>query len=218
MTRRSLFGSITIVGVAAATAFLAVEPRAQRAGAAAPTLAVVNGKVFTGEGSFREAVAVAGNRIVRVGTSEEIMALRTPATQVVDARGRAVVPGFIDSHVHFMLGGESLEQLNLRGTRTREEARDRVKAFVASHPGRGWIKGANGYGRLTGADLDELIPDRAAFIVSGDVHSLLANAKARAAAGITKSTPDPPNGKIVRDEATGEPNGLMLESAQGLIT
>lgn len=191
---------------------------AQRGGPPGITLAIVNGKVLNANGTFSEAIGIAGRQIVRVGTSSEIAALRTAATQVVDAHGRAVVPGFIDSHVHFMIGGESLEQINLRGARTREEARDRLKAFADSHPNAAWIRGANGYGRLTGADLTELVPDRPAYIVSGDVHSLLANARALAAAGVTRQTPDPANGKIVRDEQTGEATGLMLEAAQGLVT
>jgi predicted amidohydrolase YtcJ len=182
------------------------------------SLVIVNGKVLNADGSFSEAVAIAGNQILRVGTTSAISALQLPTTRVVDAHGRAVVPGFIDSHVHFMIGGESLEQVNLRGTRTQEEARERLKAFAASHKDAAWIRGANGYGRLTGADLDEIIPDRPAFIVSGDVHSLLANKRALAAAGVTRTTPDPANGKIVRDQATGEATGLMMEAAQGLVT
>jgi len=196
---------------------LTVQPSAQP-GNQPPTLVVINGKVLNADGSFSEAVAIAGNQIMRVGTTSAISALQGPVTRVVDARGRAVVPGFIDSHVHFMIGGESLEQVNLRGTRTQEEARERLKAFATSHKDAAWIRGANGYGRLTGADLDEIISDRPAFIVSGDVHSLLANKRALAAAGVTRTTPDPPNGKIVRDEKTGEATGLMLEAAQGLVT
>src|SRR5205823_6409596 len=73
------------------------------------------------------------------------------------------------------------------------------------------------YGRLTRADLDAVVPDRPAFIVSGDVHSLLANSKALAAAGITRATPDPPHGIVVKDN-TGEPTGVLRESAQGMVT
>jgi predicted amidohydrolase YtcJ len=209
-----MFWTSAVVG--AALCVLVVG--AQRPATEQATLAIVNGKVLNANGSLSEAVAVAGDRILRVGTNADINTLRGTATNVIDARGRAVIPGLIDSHVHFLLGGESLDQINLRGTRTQDEARQRVRDYVAAHPGSSWIRAANGYGRLTGADLDELIPDRPAFIVSGDVHSLLANSKALAAAGITKTTPDPPNGKIVRDERTGEATGLMLESAQGLIT
>jgi predicted amidohydrolase YtcJ len=181
------------------------------------TLLIVNGKVYDGAGRFSEAVAVAGNQILRTGSTRDLDALRTPSTEVIDAAGRAVVPGFIDSHVHFMIGGESLDQVNLRGTRTPEEARERLTAFVRDHPAASWIRGANGFGRLTGADLDQIIPDRPAFIVAGDVHSLLANKRALAAAGITRETPDPANGKIVRDER-GDATGLLLESAQGLVS
>lgn len=212
MIRLPLLSAIT-AGMLA----LSVGPWAQPAPSTVPTLVVTNGKVLLPNGSSAEAVAVAGERILRVGTNAEVLALKGAGTAAVDARGHSVIPGFIDSHVHFMIGGESLDQVNLRGTRTREEARERLREFVAAHPGTGWVRGANGYGRLTGADLDDIIPNRPAYIVAGDVHSLLANSQARRAAGITRQTPDPANGRIVRDER-GEATGLMLESAQGLIT
>ena len=134
----------------------------------------------------------------------------------VDAHGRAVVPGFIDSHVHFMIGGESLEH-QPAGTDPRRSA-DRLKAFspvftrTPPDPRRQRLRPPDR------ADLTELVPNRPAYIVSGDVHSLLANARALAAAGVTRQTPDPANGKIVRDEQTGEATGRMLEAAQGLVT
>jgi predicted amidohydrolase YtcJ len=185
---------------------------------AGASLIITNGKVYTGDGGLQEAIAVSGNRIVRVGSTQEVQALRAASTEIVDARGRAVVPGFIDSHVHLMLGGESLDQVSLRGLRTPDDAKQVLRAFVAAHPGSSWIKGANGYGRLTRADLDAVMPDRPAFIVSGDVHSLLANSRALAAAGITRQTPNPPNGIVDRDAATGEATGILRESAQGLVT
>jgi predicted amidohydrolase YtcJ len=214
MVRTFRFASVLALMCAAV---LTVPMTAQRGGQTA-SLLIVNGKVLNTDGTFSEAVAIAGTQILRVGSTRDISGLQSPATRVIDAHGRAVVPGFVDSHVHFMIGGESLEEVNLRGTRTQEEARERLKAFVGSHKDAAWIRGANGYGRLTGADLDEIIPDRPAFIVSGDVHSLLANKRALAAAGVTRTSPDPPNGKIVRDEKTGEATGLMLEAAQGLVT
>ncbi len=198
----------------ALVATLAARPQP----AAAPTLVILNGHVWVGDGTIREAVAVSGSRIEAVGTTAEIQRLKVPGTQVVDAAGRTVVPGFIDSHVHLMLGGESLDRLNLRGARTVEESRDRVRAYVAAHPGRGWIRGANGYGRLTRGDLDALVGDRPAYIVSGDVHSLLANSAALAAAKVTRDTPNPSNGIIDRDPQTAEPTGILRESAQGLVT
>jgi hypothetical protein len=186
--------------------------------AASPaSLIVVNGRVYTGQGGLQDAIALSGNRIVRVGSTRDVDALRGANTTVLDAHGHAVVSGFIDSHVHLMLGGESLEQLSLRGVRTADEAREAVRAFGSAHRAAEWIKGANGYGRLTRADLDTALPDRPAFIVSGDVHSLLANSRALALAGITRQTSNPANGIIDRD-ADGEPTGILRESAQGLVT
>ncbi|MGH9144369.1 MAG: amidohydrolase, partial [Vicinamibacterales bacterium] len=179
---------------------------------------VVNGRVYTGRGGLQEAIALSGNRIVRVGSTRDVEALRGADTTVLDAHGHAVVPGFIDSHVHLMLGGESLEQVNLRGVRSADEAREAVRAFASGHRSAAWIRGSNGYGRLTRADLDTAVPDRPAFIVSGDVHSLLANSRALALAGITRRTSNPANGVIDHDAASGEPTGILRESAQGLVT
>jgi predicted amidohydrolase YtcJ len=207
----------TVVGATAIAAFLSAGFDAQLPAERA-TLIVTNGRVMVPSGAAAEAIAIGGNRIIAVGTTAEVERLRGPRTQTVDATGRSVVPGFIDSHVHLMLGGESLDQLNLRGARTADEARDRLRAFIAAHPGSSWVRGANGYGRLTRADLDAILPSRPAYIVSGDVHSLLANSAALAAAHVGKTTPDPPNGIIDRDRATQEPTGILRESAQGLIT
>ena len=212
--------TIRIRGIAAVLSFacgLIIVNAQPPAASPAATLLIVNGQVYDGAGRFSTAVAVAGNRIVRTGSTSEIGSLHTSTTEVIDAAGRAVVPGFIDSHVHFMIGGESLDQVNLRGARTEDEARDRLTSFVREHPDSAWIRGANGFRRLTGADLDRLIPDRPAFIVAGDVHSLLANQRALAAAGITRETPDPANGTIVRGPQ-GQATGLLLESAQELVT
>ena len=186
-------------------------------------LIVVNGRVFTGAGNpVSEAVAVKGDRIVAVGTRPAIEALRGPATTVVDAAGGTVVPGFNDSHVHFLSGSQSLQELDLGGARTLEDVQQRIREFAASHPaatwirGRGWNYSAFPGGLPTRAQLDAALPDRPATLVCFDGHSSWVNTKALEAAGITKGTPDPSAGVITRD-ASGAPEGLLKESAQQLV-
>ncbi|HTM31198.1 MAG TPA: amidohydrolase [Vicinamibacterales bacterium] len=187
-------------------------------------LVVVNGRVFTGAGSPRqEAVAVRGSQIVAVGARSSIEALKGPSTSVVDAGGAAVLPGFNDSHVHFLSGAQSLQELDLSGARTLEEVLQKIREFAAANPGAPWIRGRGwNYGAFpdglpTRAQLDRALPDRPAVLVCFDGHSSWVNSKALQAARIDSSTADPPNGAITRIGNTREPDGLLKESAQGLV-
>jgi predicted amidohydrolase YtcJ len=182
-------------------------------------LLVVNGKVYTaGGGGFQEAIAIRGNRILRVGRTQEIESLRGPRTEVIDAQGSAVVPGFNDIHTHLLSGGLALENVKLGGARTLQEIQDRIGTFAKAHPERTWIQGTGwSYEAFPGnlpnrEQLDAAVPGRPAIMRCYDGHSVWVNSKALALAGITKSTPDPPNGSIVRDPKTGEPSGLLKES------
>ena len=193
---------------------------AQRSTNAPADLLILNGKVYPAGGSttFHEAVAVRGNRIVASGTTAEIGRLRGPSTTVVDAHGAAVLPGFNDVHTHMLSGGLALDDVDLQGPQTLDEVQTRIRAFAKSHPDRSWIRGRGwGYGPFPGnqptrEQLDAAISDRPAVMRCYDGHSIWVNSKALAAAGITKATPDPPNGTIVRDSKTGEPTGLLKES------
>src|SRR5262245_52422648 len=171
-------------------------------------LIVTNGKVYPANGgAFQQALAVRGNRIVAVGTSEAIGRLRGDTTQVIDARGAAVVPGFNDVHTHILSGGLELDNVNLQGAQTLEDIQQRIRAFAGAHADRTWIRGRGwGYGPFPGGtptrdQLDAAVADRPAVMRCFDGHSLWVNSKALAAAGITRDTPDPPNGTIVRDGA-----------------
>lgn len=183
-------------------------------------LLILNGKVYTadGSGTFQEAVAIRGNRILRVGRTQDMTALRGAKTQVIDAQGAAVLPGFNDTHVHLLSGGLALDNVRLQGIRTLDEVQARIKAFAQAHPERSWIQGSGwNYGAFPGdmptrAELDAAVPDRPAVMRCYDGHSVWVNSKALALARITKSTPDPPNGFIVRDPKTGEPSGLLKET------
>ena len=201
------------------------EPAARTQPPGTPAdLIVVNGRVFTGADlPVQEALAARGERIIAVGSRATVDALRGPSTVVVDAKGGAVVPGFNDSHVHFLSGAQSLEELDLGGARTLDEVQQRIRTFAASHPkatwirGRGWNYGPFPGGVPTAAQLDAALSDRPAVLVCFDGHSSWVNSKALAAAGITKDTPDPVNGVIVRKAASAEPKGLLKEAAQTLV-
>jgi predicted amidohydrolase YtcJ len=193
-------------------------PAADRRDAPAD-LIVVHGKVYPGDGRpFQQALAVRGPRIVAVGSDAEIEKLKGPASQTIDAGGAAVVAGFNDIHAHMLSGGLDLDNVDLQGVQRLDELQSRIRAYAAQHADKTWVRGRGwGYGPF-GADLptrqqlDAVIPDRPAVMRCFDGHSIWVNSKALEAAGITKNTPDPPNGVIVRDPATGEPTGLLKES------
>lgn len=188
-------------------------------------LILFNGKVFTAEpgGGFAEAVAIRGNRILRVGSNAEIEALAGSDTEMLDARGGTVLPGFNDSHVHFLGGSLALDKVNLLDAVTLEQIQDKIRAFAASHPEREWVLGRGWYyapfpgGLPTRGQLDALVPDRPAYMTCYDGHTGWANSRALERAGITRDTPDPKNGIIVKDEKTGEPTGVLKEAAQRLM-
>src|SRR5262245_40584117 len=116
--------------VVCAVALLALS--AQRSTNDAATLVILNGKVYSadGRGVFYEAVAVRGNRIAAVGTTAEISKLRGSATEVIDARGAAVMPGFNDVHTHMLSGGLALDDVDLQGAQTLDEVQSRIRAFA----------------------------------------------------------------------------------------
>jgi predicted amidohydrolase YtcJ len=180
---------------------------------------IIHAKVYTADsGTFREAVAIRGNKILRVGSTQEILGLSGPKTEIIDAQDGAVVPAFNDIHTHLLEGGLALANVKLERARTLQEIQDRISAFAKAHPERAWIQGMGwGYEAFPGnlplrQQLDAVVPDRPAVMECFDGHSVWVNSKALALAGIDKTTPDPPNGFIVRDPKTGEPTGLLKET------
>lgn len=190
------------------------------------TLALVDGRVWTGDHArpWAEAIAVSGERIVAVGSSAEIRALVGPGRRVVELGGRLVVPGFMDSHTHFIGGGFGLLSVDLRYASSPQE----FTRLVAEHarklpPGR-WMTGGDwDHERWPGAPLprrdwiDSVTSDRPVFITRLDGHMALANSVALHEAGVTRETRDPPGGTIVRDPRTGEPTGILKDNAMGLV-
>jgi len=212
--------------VVAGTVAAGLIVRAQRDDGNGPAdLVVRNGRLFTadGAGALAEALAVRGGRILRVGTNAEIDPLRRADTVVVDARGGTVMPGFNDGHVHFVGGGLALEKVDLLDAPTLDRIKEKIRVFAAAHPDRPWVLGRGWYyepfpgGLPTRQVLDELVPDRPALMVCYDGHTSWANSRALALAGITRDTPDPPNGVVVKDPRTGEPTGVFKEAAQRLL-
>ena len=143
---------------------------------------------------------------------------------MIDAGGQLVLPGFVDCHIHFLDGSLSLGRVNLEGAKDVADIQQRLREYAAKHPGKDWILGRGWDYAMFGAAalpdkkyLDELFPDRPAYLEGYDGHTYWANSKALALAGITKDTPNPPNGVIVRDPATGEATGALKEAAHGLV-
>ena len=188
-------------------------------------LILVNGKIWTVSGAQPQAEAVAsiGSRIVAVGKTAGIRGLAGPKTRVVELGGKLVVPGFNDAHVHFSAGGASLASVQLRDAKSEAEFRERIRAFAAKTPQGRWITaGLWDHENWTPARLptrqliDEVTPDHPVFVSRLDGHMALANSLALKMAGITRATPDPPGGAIVRD-AQGEPTGVLKDAAQGPV-
>jgi predicted amidohydrolase YtcJ len=187
------------------------------------TLAVVNARIWTGDAArpWAEALAVSGDRIAAVGTSEDIRALGRTITPI-DAGGRLIVPGFIDTHVHFLEGGSRLASVQLRDARTRDEFVRRIRDFAATVPEGTWITGGDWDHTLWGGELparawiDEATPRHPVWVNRLDGHMALANSAALAAAGLGRDTPDVAGGEIVRDES-GAPTGLLKDNAMALV-
>jgi len=195
-------------------------------------LVLVGGKIVTMDEAKpqAEALAVRGDRIVAVGTSQEIKAYIGGQTRVLDLRGKLAVPGLIDSHVHFMGIGESKQSLDLTKARSWEE----IVALVAeaakrAQPGQ-WIIGRGWHqekwdktpqpniaGLPFHEGLSQVSPENPVILEHASGHSSLANAKAMELARITARTRNLPGGEIIKDQE-GKPIGAFLESAQWLLT
>jgi predicted amidohydrolase YtcJ len=192
----------------------------------APTtsLAIVNARVWTGDAKrpWADAVAVTGERIAAVGSSAEIRKLASPLTRIIDANGMMLVPGFIDSHVHFMDGGFGLTSVQLRDAQTRDEFIRLIKEHASRLPKGAWMLEGNWDHQNWGGELprkewiDSVPPNTPVFIQRLDGHMSLANSLALRAAGVTRDTKDVDGGTIVRDER-GEPTGVLKDNATGLV-
>ena len=213
-------------GFAMMAGVLALSASWPAAAGSSADLVLVNGAVYTADAarSWASAVAVRNRRIVYVGTDAGAKALMTARTRVIDLDRRMLLPGFQDSHVHPTHVPDPEREIDLDGLKTREALRARIREYAIAHPQRTWILG-NGWdesaflpsGRPTRDLLDDIVPDRPAFFVNNSLHQAWANTAALAAAGITRATPQPENGEIVRD-AAGDATGSLQEAAMTLVS
>ncbi len=202
------------------------------AGAAEPAdLVLLNGTVHTVDAKQprAEAVAVRGDRIAAVGSSDSVRALVGPKTRVLDLAGRTVVPGFEDGHAHLLGIGFARLDVDLVGTRSYAEVVARVAEAVKTRKpgewirGRGWHEGkwdAPARGAVRGFPthqaLSAVSPDNPVVLTRADGHAALANAKAMALKGITRETAAPAGGEVIRD-ASGAPTGVFVDNAERLV-
>lgn len=188
-------------------------------------LIVVNAKVHTMDSAkpTAEAFAVMGNKIVAVGTNDEIKKLANAETKTIDAQGKVVIPGFNDAHVHFLEGGYQLSSVDLRDAKSPEEFVKRIKEFAAKLPKGRWILGGKWdhenwtpNNLPTAAMIDAVTPDNPVFIDRLDGHMALANSAAMKLAGVDKNTKDVAGGEIVRDK-DGNPTGVFKDAAMNYL-
>ncbi len=188
-------------------------------------LALVGGRVFVGRGKAEgTALAVAGERVLAVGSDALVRGLVGPTTRVIDLEGRLVVPGFNDAHVHFLDGGFGLLSVELRGARDEGDFARRIAERAKALPRGTWIQNGNWDHTVwpskrepTKALIDAATPEHPVFVSRLDGHMALANSLALRLAGVDRSTKDVPGGTIVRD-AAGEPTGLLKDNAMDLVS
>lgn len=170
-----------------------------------------------------QAIAIQGERIAWVGSDEDARGLFAGSARTIDLHGATVLPGLIDAHVHLLELGKSLVRLNLKDVRDEAEAVERVKQRVLSAApnewilGWGWDEGQWAEHYPTNQTLNVVSPNNPVYLVGLHGFAAWANKKALQLAGINKGTKDPENGKILHDERTGEPTGVLLNRAQALV-
>ncbi len=189
-------------------------------------MVLIHARVYTvnSKEPWAQAMAVRAGKIIAVGSDDEITVYQGSSTKVIDAKKHMVLPGFVDAHVHMMAGAAQLEQVSLNDAKTVGDFQKLIKDYAAAHPEKKWIQGMGWYYNIFGKKglpdkklVDEVVPDRPVYLLAYDGHSALANSKALQAAGITRKTPDPLSGVIVRDQVTGEPTGVLKEAAGQLV-
>ncbi len=185
-------------------------------------LIVTGGQVWSPEPGPATAVAVSGDRIAAVGTDAEIRELAGRRTEIVDAGGGAILPGFHDGHIHALGGGLALLGCDLSSVHSRQAYLAVIREFAAAESGE-WIVGSGWFGDVFDGGLpdrrllDDVIGSRPAVLTSHDAHGVWVSSRALELAGIDRDTPDPAAGRIVRDES-GDATGVLMDSAGELVT
>ncbi len=189
-------------------------------------LVLINGEIFTGEKNnpWVEACAIKDGKFLDVGSTKKIEKYIGKNTKIIDLEGRLVVHGFNDAHVHFSEGGFYLLGINLRGARDEKDFAERIKKEAQRLKKGEWILGGNWDHEAWPSKkypfkelIDEYTPENPVFVQRLDGHVGLANSLALKLAGIDRNTPNPQGGEIVKDPITGEPTGILKDTAQELI-
>ncbi len=220
---RTHVAALLVLALAGASA--GAQPSSPAAPQAPADLILHNARIYTVDAARprAEGIAIRGDRILRVGSSADALALRGPATRIFDLRGATIVPGLQDAHGHFTGLGQSLQRLDFRGTTSYDQIVEMVrKAAAQSRPGE-WILGRawdqNDWADTafpTAGKLDAAAPANPVYLTRVDGHAGLANRRALALGGVTRGTPDPPGGEIIRDKE-GNPTGVLIDTAQRLV-
>jgi predicted amidohydrolase YtcJ len=183
----------------------------------------MNAKIWTGDSSNPSATAIAIKDSVILYVGNDYQAYAGSNTILKDLGGRMLVPGFIDNHTHFLEGGFSLSTINLRQVKSIQDFIQTFRHFADSSKGNAWIKSGNWDHEAWGGQLprkewiDSVSGEHPVFMNRYDGHMALANSIALKLAGITKYTPNPPGGEIVKDSKTGEPTGILKDGATNLV-
>ena len=223
---RRLLCGLLIAGLATFCAACAKKEPAVAGVPATADLALKNGAIYTVDGarSWAQAVAIRDGRIVFVGTDKDLESQIGPDTRVIDLKGRMLLPGFQDAHIHPISAGVEASSCNLNGLETVDQYVAAIKKYADEHPDEAWITGGGwlmsvfGPGALTSRKLiDAVVPDRPVVLWSTDGHTTWVNSKALELAGITNETPDPPDGRIDRDRQ-GVAIGSLQEGASSLLS
>ncbi|RKY84055.1 amidohydrolase [candidate division KSB1 bacterium] len=187
---------------------------------------LVNGKIWTSEESpvWINSVAISQDKIIYAGDDKNVKPLIGKKTEVIDLKGKFVMPGFIDAHVHFVNGGFYILGVKLKDAKNEMEFAERIREKAMSLPEGAWILEGNWDnnnwpgGNLPAKELiDEYTEKNPVFVNRYDGHMALANSLALKLAGINKDTSSPVGGVIVKDPKTGEPTGILKDSAMNLV-
>ncbi len=181
----------------------------------------LNGNIYTMDAALPRAQAMAideaSGRIVAVGSNDEVRRVGDAHSSIVDLRGRTVLPGFIDAHIHLLSAAHRAHYIDAANAQSEDEVAELVRQRAALTPKGKWIQGGRWDKNLwrsgnfpTRASLDVAAPEHPVALWSKDGHLLWANSRALERAGITRERPDPPNGAILRD-SEGEPTGVLQE-------
>jgi predicted amidohydrolase YtcJ len=185
-------------------------------------LVLTNGDVYTVDSARprAQAIAIRGEKIVAVGANDEIRAWVGPKTRVIDLHGRFAMPGFNDAHTHLASAGMKQLNVDIEGAKSLADFQQRIRSALKNYKPGEWITGSGWDHTLwperrfpTRWDLDAVSKDHPMMFWRVDGHVAVANSRALEIASITKNTPDPPAGHIVRDAKTGEPDGMLEEDA-----